>query len=204
MSADVDSVKYNDDVVAEIPEAVRNLPGYGWSAGDVHNSIERTETGWQYVQRVGYKDLGSIQWEQGGSKNKTSWCPKTWRENVKPTKNIYTRANIICSKYTCDYSDNVEKQAHDKTIAVDTNSWIYIYDSDYISATPTEFRDSLNGVMFYYELKEPIITDITDLMDGVLDAIPVETGGTMTFENAAQLPVPSSVEYLISLAEVGA
>lgn len=36
-----------------IPAAVRNLPGYGWSAGSVANTIERTENGWQYVQRVG-------------------------------------------------------------------------------------------------------------------------------------------------------
>ena len=36
-----------------IPSAVRNLPGYGWSAGSVANTVERTENGWQYVQRVG-------------------------------------------------------------------------------------------------------------------------------------------------------
>lgn len=36
-----------------IPSAVRNLPGYGWSTGSVANTVERTEDGWQYVQRVG-------------------------------------------------------------------------------------------------------------------------------------------------------
>lgn len=36
-----------------IPAAVQALPGYGWSAGSVANTIERTENGWQYVQRVG-------------------------------------------------------------------------------------------------------------------------------------------------------
>lgn len=36
-----------------IPDAVKQLPGYGWSAGSVANTIERTEDGWQYVQRVG-------------------------------------------------------------------------------------------------------------------------------------------------------
>ena len=36
-----------------IPSAVQALPGYGWSAGSVANTIERTENGWQYVQRVG-------------------------------------------------------------------------------------------------------------------------------------------------------
>lgn len=36
-----------------IPSAVQALPGYGWSAGSVANTVERTENGWQYVQRVG-------------------------------------------------------------------------------------------------------------------------------------------------------
>ena len=56
VSADVDNVRYNDVVIADISAAVRNLPGYGWSAGDVYNSIERTDTGWKYVKRVGSRE----------------------------------------------------------------------------------------------------------------------------------------------------
>lgn len=36
-----------------IPDAVRALPGYGWSAGNVRNEIVRRTDGWDYVQRVG-------------------------------------------------------------------------------------------------------------------------------------------------------
>lgn len=36
-----------------IPAAVKALPGYGWSAGSMANTVERTDSGWQYVQRVG-------------------------------------------------------------------------------------------------------------------------------------------------------
>lgn len=36
-----------------IPAAVKALHGYGWSAGSVVNTVERTDNGWQYVQRVG-------------------------------------------------------------------------------------------------------------------------------------------------------
>ena len=43
-----------------IPSAVQALPGYGWSAGSVANTVERTENGWQYVQRVGSVDLGTL------------------------------------------------------------------------------------------------------------------------------------------------
>lgn len=44
---------YKTPTTYTIPAAVRSLPGYGWSAGEVCNAIERTDTGWQYVQRVG-------------------------------------------------------------------------------------------------------------------------------------------------------
>lgn len=36
-----------------IPDAVKALPGYGWSAGNVRNEIIRRADGWDYVQRVG-------------------------------------------------------------------------------------------------------------------------------------------------------
>lgn len=36
-----------------IPDAVKALPGYGWSAGNIRNEIVRRADGWDYVQRVG-------------------------------------------------------------------------------------------------------------------------------------------------------
>ena len=36
-----------------IPDAVKALPGYGWSAGNLCNEIVRRADGWDYVQRVG-------------------------------------------------------------------------------------------------------------------------------------------------------
>ena len=45
-------VKYSDDTYP-IPDAVKALPGYGWSAGNLYNEIIRRADGWDYVQRVG-------------------------------------------------------------------------------------------------------------------------------------------------------
>ena len=52
--SDVDSVKvkYSDDTYP-IPGAVKALPGYGQSAGNLYNEIVRRADGWDYVQRVG-------------------------------------------------------------------------------------------------------------------------------------------------------
>lgn len=46
------TVKYSDDDYP-IPDAVKALPGYGWSAGSICNEIVRRADGWDYVQRVG-------------------------------------------------------------------------------------------------------------------------------------------------------
>lgn len=62
-------VPYRQPSTYPIPAAVQALPGYGWSAGNVANTVERTENGWQYVQRVGSVDLGTIDWYDGGDWN---------------------------------------------------------------------------------------------------------------------------------------
>ena len=55
VSADVESVLYDGAAAGNIPDAVRALPGYGWATGEVHNSIERTETGWKDVAGRRYR-----------------------------------------------------------------------------------------------------------------------------------------------------
>ena len=50
--ADSVTVKYSDDT-SPIPDAVKALPGYGQSAGNLCNEIIRRADGWDYVQRVG-------------------------------------------------------------------------------------------------------------------------------------------------------
>lgn len=50
--ADSVTVKYSDDTYP-IPDTVKALPGYGWSAGSICNEIVRRADGWDYVQRVG-------------------------------------------------------------------------------------------------------------------------------------------------------
>lgn len=50
--ADSVKVKYSDDTYP-IPDAVKALPGYGWSAGNLCNEIVWRADGWDYVERVG-------------------------------------------------------------------------------------------------------------------------------------------------------
>ena len=54
----------------------------------------------------------------------------------------------------------------------------------------------MQGVMLYYELAEPIITDIVKEDLEYLEALKVESGGTITFANAEYLQVPNEESYL--------
>ena len=58
--------------------------------------------------------------------------------------------------------------------------------------------DSGDPVIIYYELAEPIVTDISDIIgDTFQEPINVESGGTLTFKNSSgdgyQVAVPSDV-----------
>ena len=65
----------------------------------------------------------------------------------------------------------------------------------------------MSGVMLYYELATPIVTDISSLIpDDFLRNIEVEAGGSITFKNSNDnyhIPVPNEEEYVVKLSEVG-
>ena len=70
------------------------------------------------------------------------------------------------------------------------------------------FKQAMQGVILYYELANPIITDISTLIDDdFLRNLTVETGGSVKFKNgngdSYRIPVPSEEEYVVKLSEVG-
>ena len=172
------------------------------SAGSVYDYIDLNEG--KLHRRVGVIDLGTISWSKGGGNNKTSWVPVSWRTNVKPVQSTEILANILCNKYLTDTAKNVERQANDKTIAVNKAAWVYIYDSAYVNATPQEFKTAMSGVMLYYELAEELITAI-EIPTELTDWLDVEAGGSVTFHDAdesKQLAVPNAVSWVRKLNEV--
>lgn len=72
----------------------------------------------------------------------------------------------------------------------------------------TQADTAMQGVILYYELATPIVTDISSLIpDDFLRNIEVEAGGSITFknsnDNSYRIPVPSEEEYIVKLSEVG-
>nr|DAK61978.1 MAG TPA: hypothetical protein [Caudoviricetes sp.] len=190
-----------------IPETIKALPGYGWSAGTARNYVNYENK--KYYQCVGSVDLGTLDWKF----NTSSGVGNHFYGSVKHFNFKYLGAfgttvyNVLCSKYrTVSRSSSVFV---DKTITIDgvnaVVSQIQVKDTAYTDATA--FKQAMQGVIMYYELESPIVTDISDLIDDdFLRNIEVEAGGSVTFKNSNdsyRIPVPSEEEYIVKLSEVG-
>ena len=195
------------DTAYPIPEAIKALPGYGWSAGTARNYVDYENK--KYYQCVGSVDLGTLDWEF----NTTSSVGNHFYAYVKHLNFKYlgvfgtTVYNVLCSKYvTVARSSNVFV---DKTLTLDggstTVSQIQVKDTTYTDAAA--FKQAMQGVILYYELANPIVTDISNLIDDdFLRNIEVEAGGSITFKNGNDsylIPVQNEEEYIVKLSEVG-
>lgn len=189
-----------------IPEAIRNLPGYGWSAGTARNYVDYENK--KYYKCVGSVDLGTLDWKF----NTTSGVGKHFYALADHLNFKYlgefgsTIYNALCSKYR-----TVARNSHvfvDKTLAIDgvtVVSQIQVKDTAYPDVTA--FKQAMQGVILYYELATPIVTDISTMIpDDFLRNIEVEAGGSVTFKtnnDNYHIPVPSEEEYVVKLSEIG-
>lgn len=187
--------------VYPIPENIRALPGYGWSAGTARNYVDYENK--KYYQCVGSVDLGTLTWTAGESVSfKTHHLA-----GQKLTKSYSIAPNFICPKY----STKTQNESWGKTSITgisatsNVNGYIYVNDTSYTDATA--FKQAMQGVMLYYELETPIVTDISDLIpDDFLRNVEVEAGGSITFRSSNdsyRIPVPNEEEYIVKLSEVG-
>lgn len=196
------------DTAYPIPEPIRNLPGYGWSAGTAKNWVDYENK--KYYQCVDSVDLGTLTWMKTSSQSSVGdyfYAPVSAIGFKRLGAFGITVHNILCSKYiTVARNPNAFV---DKTIVLDGDSiavsQIQVKDTAYTDATA--FKQAMSGVILYYELANPIVTDISSLIpDDFLRNIEVEAGGSVTFKNSNDsylIPVPSEEEYIVKLSEVG-
>ena len=191
------------DTTHTIPETIKSLPGYGWSAGTAKNWVDYENK--RYVQCVSSVDLGTLAWLYRPEQQRFYAIADSITGKFSESFGIVP--NIIVAKYdTVCFNDITTKIDNMKASAVKTaNDFISIRNTAYTDATA--FKQAMSGVMLYYELATPIITDISDLIpDDFLRNIEVEAGGSITFKNGNddyRLPVPSEEEYVVKLSEVG-
>jgi hypothetical protein len=195
------------DTACPIPEAIKALPGYGWSAGTARNYVDYENK--RYVQCVGSVDLGTLTWMKTSSQSVGDYFYASVSAIGFKRLGAFgiTVHNILCSKYiTVARNPNAFV---DKTIVLDGDSiavsQIQVKDTAYTDATA--FKQAMQGVMLYYELETQIVTDISTLIDDdFLRNLTVEAGGSVIFKNSNDnyhIPVPSEEEYIVKLSEIG-
>lgn len=185
----------------QIPEAIRNLPGYGWSAGTAKNYVDYENK--RYVQCVDSVDLGTLSWRVGDSVSFETFQ----LTGQKLTKNYDIAPNILCSKYPTKTQNELWGKTNVTGITTNANVDGCVHLNDTIYTDAAAFQQAMQGVMLYYELESPIVTDISTLIDDdFLRNVEVEVGGSVTFKNSNDnyhIPVPSEEEYIVKLSEVG-
>lgn len=177
----------------QIPQEILDLPGYGWSAGDVCNEVNWENK--QYIQRVGSVDLGSLDFTKRTSVSGRTFYSLQFKEAKHPVSSVEKSVGIS-SKYDVILQNDM---------ASDTTSNLY-----WMLSFDGELRiidDNQPSGVLYYELAKPIVTDISDLIsDDFLTNLEVESGGTLTFKNTNvdgyRIPVKSSEEYVVKLSEI--
>lgn len=187
VSADVESVAARNEL--EIPQEIRNVEGYGWGISDeCYNYVDFERK--VFVKKVGKVDLGSLGWTY----NTSFFANPMFYYNLTDSKISINKIQPKYEKTTVGLN-----LMADKTFNVNSGSkYIYVRDDSYTDATA--FKEAMNGVYLYYELAEPIETDIYEYITS--DKIEVESGGTVTFKQENyHLPVPNKVEYMVRTQE---
>lgn len=181
--------------VYQIPEVIKALPGYGWSAGTARNYVDYENK--KYVQCVNSVDLGTKNWLMYKDGDYTPFFYLNGISDIRGGT-----PNFLCSKYQ-----------YAKIGVTDNVTGLYVLESTIVRVRDTAYTDAaafkqaMQGVILYYELANPIVTDISTLIpDDFLRNIEVEAGGSVTFKggnDSYRIPVPSEEEYIVKLSEVG-
>lgn len=178
-----------------IPEAIKALPGYGWSAGTARNYVDYENK--KYVQCVNSVDLGTKNWLMYKDGDYTPFFYLNGISDIRGGT-----SNFLCPKY--QYV-KIGVTGNESGLYVLENTTVRVRDTAYTDAAT--FKQAMSGVMLYYELESPIVTDISTLIDDdFLRNIEAESGGSVTFKNSNDnyhIPVPSEEEYIVKLSEVG-
>ena len=197
-----------------IPDAVKALPGYGWSAGNLCNEIVRRADGWDYVQRV----------ERHVADNPNEWrlsnnnIRKFFTTNVeKPALKLTSGSTfkMVCDRlmYVAYSYAEASKQPYTISFQSNTITLAAVFTDTGADSLDTwrawlqSLIDAGTPLTVYYAVATPITTDITDLMTGALPLMTTEPGGTITMHHALAddgltIDVPNTVKYIRDLKEV--
>ena len=163
------------------------------SAGSVRDEIRFNSTTqkWEAVQRIGVVDLGSLTWTTDTIGDKVGFVVKS--KVVVPPADLYSKANMLCSKYVTVIQYGNTQYSNDKVIFANGNGWIQAADYAYTDAAA--FKAAMAGVMLNYELAEPIVTTITEDVNLAYDVADYGTEELIVAEGEQSAPLCADIVY---------
>lgn len=197
-----------------IPDAVKALPGYGWSAGNISNEIVRRADGWDYVQRVERHIADNPdKWRLINNNIRKVFVTSTEKPALKLAGSNNFR--MVCDRLMyVDYSYAIEsKQPYTISFQSNATTLAAVFtdtDTDSLDTWQAWLQSLIDAgtpLTVYYAVATPITTDITNLMTGALPLVTTEPGGTITMHHALaddglMLDVPNTIKYIRDLKEV--
>lgn len=136
------------------------------SAGSAHDEIRYNKASgkWEKVVRIGEVDLGTLNWDYVGASDSTySMISDSLKALVKPPQNNADKANVLCIKFVTDTADGEYSRKNKESIGLSYTGRITIYAEGYTStSSPASFKAAMQGVILYYELAEPIVTELDE------------------------------------------
>jgi hypothetical protein len=176
---------YREPISKPIPKALQDIDGYGWGINvDCYNYVDYEKK--QFVKRVGRLDMGTLAWNKMGSYR--AWEANVSNFNVSFASGYYDTFRCLHPLYSGASLSETVWNATENTVATSDGYDGFLFCCNYESTPPT-------GIL-YYELAEPIITDISDILTGD-NFIEVESGGTLEFVNEYKNAVPSTIKYTV-------
>ena len=154
-----------------IPSMVQALNGYGEGVNSAcYNYID-----WEnrmFVKRVGCVDMGTLDWV--GFASTVLHTNRLYKPNAGSLVVIPPQFNQIY---------------------VDTYGAIVATFDEGTFTSIDEAKAAITGIMLYYELAEPIITDISDILPDD-NSITIESNGTITMVNEYGYDVPNEITFI--------
>lgn len=125
------------------------------SAGTAHDEVRynKTTQKWEAVMRIAEVDMGSLMWQLNNDGRFEASFP-----SARPSVSVTEVGGVLCRKYTAVSALDTYNGING--ISIDNVSKIWIRDSAYTNAA--SFKAAMQGVILYYELANPIVTEIAD------------------------------------------
>lgn len=136
--------------LSEQSSEIMDIKMLGWSVPKdcpIQNEVNEN----QFVQKVGRVDLGSLNWKYdiitGHERFRTVDTDTSY---IKPVKTNNVLAKAYSNIYVVNSADSTYLHVNDKSVAIDSSSIIWVYDTSYTDATT--FKTAMQGQYLYYEL----------------------------------------------------